>query len=448
MLLSVIIVNYNVKYFLEQCLYSVEKAIGAIGGEAGAELGTEAGVGSGGRLRAKSGARPAAEIIVVDNQSSDGSIAYLRPRFPRVQFIVNEENIGFSRANNQALKKAGGDYILFLNPDTVLPEDSLAICISFIKATPGAGALGVRMVDGSGCFLKESRRGFPSPWVAFCKLAGLTALFPHSRLLAKYHLGYLPEHKNHPAPILSGAFLFAGREVLDKTGGFDERFFMYAEDIDLSYRIGQAGYTNYYVADTTILHFKGESTRKDARYVKIFYKAMSQFRRKHFSGVLPGLFNGGVEAAIWLRAGISAMGRSFRTNRDSFRKGPTGADRKIRAGACRSWVTGDAETAEKLMRAFLDWKGPDPNEASGNGGSDDGDLRGIGARTLATDERRADEIIFCEGENFSFREIIGAVQRVGCRQSCKIHAAASSSVAGSHSKDGRGEAFEIKPGGV
>ena len=275
MVLSVIIVSYQVKYFLEQCLFSVEKALQGIEG------GTE--------------------VFVVDNHSGDGTLEYLRPKFPKVTFIAREDNLGFARANNLALEQAKGQYILFLNPDTILPEDACHICLSFMAATPGIGAAGVRMVDGGGRFLKESRRGFPSPWTAFCKLSGLTALFPHSRLLAGYYLGHLPEKQTHPAPILSGACMWIDRKALRQTGAFDERFFMYAEDIDLSYRIEQAGFTNYYIADTTILHFKGESTHKDVRYVKVFYTAMLQFRRKHFSGFFDRLFNALLGAVIRVR---------------------------------------------------------------------------------------------------------------------------------------------------
>lgn len=278
MVLSVIIVNYQVKYFLEQCLFSVEKALQGIGDT---------------------------EIIVVDNHSQDGTIEYLKPKFPTVKFLVQAENWGFSRANNLALDQAEGKYILFLNPDTILPEDFFKICLDFMDKTPGIGAAGVRMVDGSGRFLKESRRGFPTPWVAFCKLSGLTALFPHSRLLAGYYLGHLPEDQTHPAPILSGACMCVSREVLEITGAFDERFFMYAEDIDLSYRIEQKGFTNYYIADTTILHFKGESTRKDAKYIKLFYGAMARFRQKHFTGFFSRVFNGLLAIAIRIRTGLS-----------------------------------------------------------------------------------------------------------------------------------------------
>ena len=277
MVLSVIIVNYQVKYFLEQCLFSVEKALQGIEGE----------------------------IIVVDNFSRDGSVEYLLPKFPTVKFLAQTENLGFARANNLALGQAAGKNILFLNPDTILPEDFFHICLSFMDATPGIGAAGVRMIDGSGRFLKESRRGFPTPWVAFCKLSGLTALFPHSRLLAGYYLGQKPERQTHAAPILSGACMCIPRSVLDRAGAFDEQFFMYAEDIDLSYRIEQKGFTNYYIADTTIIHFKGESTHKDARHIKLFYGTMLQFRRKHFKGIFSRLFNNLIGIAIWIKVAFA-----------------------------------------------------------------------------------------------------------------------------------------------
>jgi GT2 family glycosyltransferase len=288
MILSVIIVSYQVKYFLEQCLFSVEKALREVDG------GTE--------------------IIVVDNHSMDGTLEYLQPRFPRVKFISLPGNEGFSRANNRGLNEAKGRYILFLNPDTILPEDACRICLSFMISTPGIGAAGVRMIDGGGHFLKESRRGFPSAWVAFCKLSGLTALFPRSRYFAGYYMGHLPANRTHPAPILSGACMWVDRVALERTGGFDEQFFMYAEDIDLSHRIEQAGFTNYYIADTTILHFKGESTHKDARYIKLFYTAMIQFRRKHFKGTLSRLFNHLLEIAVRLRMALASH-RSEATSR-------------------------------------------------------------------------------------------------------------------------------------
>lgn len=283
--LSVVIVNYNVKHFLEQCLYAVLAAA----------RGTDT------------------EIIVVDNHSSDGSMIYLPPKFPTVQFLENKENSGFAKACNQGLAIAGGRYILFLNPDTIVQEDCFEQCIQFMQSNPRAGGLGIRMIDGSGKFLKESKRSFPSPLTSLYKLFGLSRLFPHSRIFSRYHLGHLPEHSNNEVDVLAGAFMMIPKEVLNKTGGFDENFFMYGEDVDLSFRIQQAGYINYYFAGSTIIHFKGESTRKGSmNYVKMFYTAMSQFVRKHYGGSRASLFTGLIHAGIWFRAGLTAIGGFIR----------------------------------------------------------------------------------------------------------------------------------------
>jgi N-acetylglucosaminyl-diphospho-decaprenol L-rhamnosyltransferase len=263
MILSVVIISYNVKFFLEQCLSSLKKAV-----EGSSMLGG------------------LTEVIVVDNASTDGSLDFLRPLFPGYQFIQNKENLGFARANNQALLRCSGDFVLFLNPDTILAEDCLESCISFFRVWSDAGALGVRMVDGAGRFLKESKRGFPGPWSSFFKMSGLTKLFPHSKIFSSYYMGHMDEHKSHAVDILSGAFMMVKKAILDETGGFDERFFMYGEDIDLSYRIQKAGYLNYYFAGTTILHFKGESTGRDFRYVNLFYAAMILFLKKHTKGIV------------------------------------------------------------------------------------------------------------------------------------------------------------------
>lgn len=289
MQLSVIIVNYNVRFFLEQCLHSVIKAT----------VGIEA------------------EIWVVDNQSSDGSQTFLPQQFPRVHFIWNDTNLGFSKANNQALERAVGDYILFLNPDTIVAEDTFRICLDFFSRHPDAGALGIRMVDGAGQFLKESKRAFPSPLTSLYKLSGLAQLFPRSAVFARYHLGHLSEKENQVVDVLAGAFMFIPRAVLQQTGSFDEGFFMYGEDVDLSYRIQKAvhpqtgiAYQNYYVADSSIIHFKGESTKKGSlNYVRLFYKAMSQFVQKHYTDSSAGLFNAFVQTAIWGRAVLSALSR-------------------------------------------------------------------------------------------------------------------------------------------
>lgn len=285
MKLSVIIVNYNVKYFLEQCLLSVEKAA------AGIEH----------------------EVFVVDNDSSDDSLAMLNRRFPQVKVIANKENLGFSKANNQAIRQSSGEYILLLNPDTVVQDNTFKVCLDFMNAHNDAGALGVKMLDGKGNFLPESKRGLPTPWVSFYKIFGLSNLFPRSPKFARYHLGHLNENKNHQIEILAGAFMWMRRTALDKSGLLDEDFFMYGEDIDLSYRILKAGFKNYYLADTSIIHYKGESTKKGSlNYVYVFYKAMAIFARKHFSGTYASLFNLAIKLAIYLRAALSVIRRIFR----------------------------------------------------------------------------------------------------------------------------------------
>jgi GT2 family glycosyltransferase len=236
-------------------------------------------------LRSKAVAGVAAEVIVIDNNSSDNSVVYLQHAFSSIQFIANDENIGFAKACNQGISLAKGDHILFLNPDTIVPEDCFKKCIAFFAEHKDAGALGIKMLDGSGKFLKESKRSFPSPKTSLYKLFGLSKLFPHSKTFSKYHLGNLDENKDHEVDVLAGAFMMVRKEVLERTGGFDEVFFMYGEDVDLSYRILKAGYKNYYFSGSSIIHFKGESTRKGSlNYVLLFYNAMSVFVGKHYGG--------------------------------------------------------------------------------------------------------------------------------------------------------------------
>lgn len=388
MVLSVIIVNYRVRYFLELCLQSLQQTLRGL----------------------------ESEIIVVDNHSADGSTEALRPLFPGVNFVVNDENVGFARANNQALRLAKGKYVLFLNPDTVVPEDFAARCLSFLEETPGIGGLGVRMVDGSGRFLKESRRGFPSPWVAFCRLSGLSGLFPKSRRFSTYYMGYLPEGETHPAPVLSGACLWVSRATVTDLGGFDEQFFMYAEDIDLSYRLERAGYVNYYLADTTIIHFKGESTQKDIRYVRHFYTAMSQFRRKHFRKGLSGLLSVAAEIAIWCRAAVVGLIRVAGIGLARL----IGQDAKPGAEPVRTWVTGDIGEAGRVADV----------------------LTRTGLRVIVSEQTEADEIVICEGSDFSWRQGIAELEadapyRHG--RQVKFHVAGSCSATGSPDPNGRGE---------
>jgi GT2 family glycosyltransferase len=248
------------------------------------------------------------EIFVVDNNSTDGSRGFFENKFPQVNFTWNTKNEGFAKANNIALQQVSGDYILFLNPDTIVPEDCFEKCISFIQSKNNTIACGIKMIDGSGKFLKESKRAFPSPMTSLYKLSGLTRLFPKSKIFSKYHLGYLDENVNHEVDVLAGAFMMVPKKIIETVGGFDEKFFMYGEDIDLSYRIQKAGYKNFYFAESSIIHFKGESTKKGSlNYVKMFYKAMSVFVKKHYGGTRAGLFNFFIQIAIFIRAGLSAI---------------------------------------------------------------------------------------------------------------------------------------------
>lgn len=282
MQLSIVIVNYNVEYFLEQCLQSVFKAIKGID----------------------------AEVFVVDNNSVDGSVKMVKEKFPQTILFENKENAGFSKANNQAIEKAIGKYILLLNPDTVVEEDTFTKVLDFMESHPDAGGLGVKMVDGKGKFLPESKRGLPTPAAAFYKIFGLSKLFPKSKVFGKYHLGYLDNNKTHSVDVLSGAFMLMRKEALSKSGLLDETFFMYGEDIDLSYRITQSGYKNYYFPETRIIHYKGESTKKSSvNYVLVFYNAMVIFAKKHFSKQNARLFSLLINLAIYFRALLAIIQR-------------------------------------------------------------------------------------------------------------------------------------------
>jgi O-antigen biosynthesis protein len=283
--LSIVIVNYNVEFFLEQCLKSVYEALDGIEGE----------------------------VFVVDNNSVDLSVDMVRAKFPGVKLIENKENTGFSKANNQALALAEGEYALLLNPDTLVQKDTFRKTLEFMDLHPDAGGLGVQMIDGKGNFLPESKRGLPTPWVAFYKIFGFTRLFPKSPRFGKYHLTYLDKNETHEIDVLSGAFMMLRSSVIEKVGVLDETFFMYGEDIDLSYRITQAGYKNYYFADTKIIHYKGESTKKGSlNYVLTFYNAMKIFAEKHYSNNTLRAFLFFIRLAIFIRASAAIIHRFFR----------------------------------------------------------------------------------------------------------------------------------------
>ncbi|MBU1012889.1 MAG: glycosyltransferase family 2 protein [Bacteroidetes bacterium] len=256
MKLSIVIVNYNVKHFFRQCLNSVILAAKTL----------------------------SYEIICIDNHSVDGSSEMISKDFPQIKLIKNDINLGFGKACNQGIKIAQGEYILILNPDTVLENDSLTKPIIFMDAHPEAGSLGVKMLDGNGKFLPESKRGLPTPAAAFYKMSGLSKLFFPSRIFGKYYLDQLNKDEIQSVHVLTGAYMLIRKSVLEKTGYFDEQFFMYGEDVDLSHRIIQAGYKNYYFPETRIIHYKGESTKKESiEYVYSFYRAMLIFSKKHFS---------------------------------------------------------------------------------------------------------------------------------------------------------------------
>ena len=254
-----------------------------------------------------------AEVWVVDNQSVDGSVAMVREKFPWVKVIANQDNVGFSKANNQAMLQSKCKYQLLLNPDTVIEEDTLKKVVDYMEEHPEVGGLGVRMVDGKGVFLPESKRGLPTPAVAFYKIFGLSRIFPKSKRFARYHMGNLSEFETNEIEILSGAFMLMRKEALDKVGLLDETFFMYGEDIDLSYRIVQGGYKNVYFPETRIIHYKGESTKKSSvNYVFVFYRAMVIFAKKHFSQNNAKLFSFCINLAIYFRASLAILNRFIR----------------------------------------------------------------------------------------------------------------------------------------
>ena len=257
MQLSVIILNYNVRYFLEQCVLSVQKALENIDGE----------------------------IIVIDNNSSDDSCAMMKELFPNVKLIENKENLGFPKGNNIGVAQAKGEFICILNPDTVVAEDTFEKILGFVTSSAvemtsnDIGIIGCKLIDGTGNFLPESKRGIPTPFVAFTKIFGLYKI---SNFFGKYYAQQLSENQSGKVDILVGAFMVMKRELYNEIGGFDENCFMYSDDIDLSYMALQKGKSNYYFHETTVIHYKGESTIRDYNYMKRFQEAMQFFYKKHF----------------------------------------------------------------------------------------------------------------------------------------------------------------------
>jgi hypothetical protein len=254
--LSIVIVNYNVKEFLQNLLHSIEKASSNI----------------------------SKEIIIIDNASDDGSVEVIKDKFPSTKLIENKINVGFGKANNQGLEIARGEHILFINPDCIVSEDTFDKLITFFESNPNCGLAGCKILNSDGSLQLACRRSFPGPWTSFTKVTGLSGLFPNSKIFARYNLTYRDENKTYEVDAVSGSFMMMRRDVYKKTGGFDEQFFMYGEDLDLCYRVQKAGYKVFYVHNTQVIHYKGESTkRSNLDDTKLFYDAMHLFVKKHLS---------------------------------------------------------------------------------------------------------------------------------------------------------------------
>lgn len=384
-----------------------------------------------------------AEVWVVDNASKDNSIVYLQPMFPRVKFIANVENAGFAKANNQVLFQCRGKYVLFLNPDTLLAEDSLTKCIAFMEENKEAGALGIRMIDGSGTFLPESKRSFPSPLTSFYKLAGLSALFPASKTFSRYSLAYLDQYKNHEVDVLSGAFMLAKKNTLVELKGFDEDFFMYGEDIDLSYRIQKSRFKNYYFSESTIIHFKGESSHKGSlKYVKMFYQAMSIFVYKHYAGSSKQILTFFVRKAIWIRAGVSAIirvGLKARLLLGAFNIVPKRKQGKDKSKKQQLTIIAGSEEEYDEVKTLLANAGFQEGitgRASTNANKENA-VCTVTDLPFFVQNTTVKEIIFCWGE-LSYGGIIELLQHLPKKVPIRFHAKGTKSIVGSDSKDTNG----------
>ncbi len=385
MILSVVIVSYNVKFFLEQCLSSLKKAI-----DGSSVLNSNT------------------EVFVIDNASTDGTIDFLNPLFPDFCFIQNNINTGFAKANNQAVSLSKGDFLLFLNPDTIVAEDSLDICVSFFKTMPDAGAVGVKMIDGAGNYLAESKRGFPTPAASFFKMMGFTSLFPRSKLFSAYYLGHIHKDSPHSIDVLPGAFMMIRKMIIDIIGGFDEQFFMYAEDIDLSFRIKQIGYQNYYLPQSFIIHFKGESTRRDIKYVKVFYHAMELFIKKHFTNNYSSIHLYILKLGIRFRQALANLQLRFE---------------------------GSVKKPSSPIRIFI--KGTENEQQSWKNRLENKKI------FVVENQIEANEILYCEGPDLTWKSIIAEITNNKKSYAYKFHGTGTHSAVGSDSNRRQGDLFEI-----
>jgi len=379
MKLSIVIVNYNVQCFLELCLRSVQKACEKID----------------------------AEIIVVDNNSIDGSCRLVLEKFPNVKLIVNTENVGFSKANNQGVAEAKGRYVLILNPDTVVAESTFLEIVSFADDNSDLGALGVKLIDGTGTFLPESKRGIPTLKASFYKIMG------SSSTKGSYYANHLDENDTGTIDILVGAFMLLKTEVYKEVGGFDEDYFMYGEDIDLSYKLLKSGYKNYYLGSSKIIHFKGESTRKDVRYLKHFHGAMEIFYKKHFTSNF--IYNLGMKLGIkiWFLLKYLKMSNISILIKERTNVLYVG-DKKI---------TLDKQTSRKLN--FVKFRSY--NEVK---------------RYV---EKNSIEEIWLDASYLTYEKIIEFISKEHPKRVIyKIHAEETTYVIGSNSSDGRGEIIDLR----
>jgi GT2 family glycosyltransferase len=368
-----------------------------------------------------------AEVFVVDNSSTDGSREYLEKKFPKVIFKWNKTNLGFGKASNSVLKQAKGEYILFLNPDTLVPEDCFTLCISFFKSKVSCGALGIRMLDGSGHYLRESKRGFPSPMTSFFKMSGLASLFSSSRLFASYYQGHLPQKESNEVDVLSGAFMMLSKKAIETTNGFDENFFMYGEDVDLSYRIKQAGMSNYYFAGSSIIHFKGESTQKlSADYIRNFYEAMSLFVKKHYINKRGTIFF--MSGAIWLSKLMASL--NIKINK------PANAIVKVSSNTA---VLASQHTFTQIIHLI---KYADPpiliaGRIAVEKNDKDSAIGNVDEIKECLSRNKIAALLFCEGE-ISFKKIIETADKICGKINFLFHSGGSESIVGSNNKNANG----------
>ncbi|MCG7856895.1 glycosyltransferase family 2 protein [Flavihumibacter sediminis] len=398
MQLSVIIVNYNVCFFLEQCLATVEAA-----GEA-LEM----------------------EVIVVDNASTDGSMEYLPAKFPRVQFIRNAGNLGFAKANNQAMEIARGKYLLLLNPDTLVTEKAFRTSMAFFESHADAGCIGMRMFDGRGHFLPESKRGFPTSMNAFFRLSGLSTIFPQSSIFSGYYQGHLSPETVQEVEVLAGAYMMLRREVFEKVGPLDERFFMYGEDIDWSYRILKGGYINYYLPNPGIIHFKGESSSKDPSYIRHFYRAMQLFVEKHY-GRHSRLRQLMLQQAINMRMLMARAG----IHKGLWKKG---AGRKIREEAMQWTLVGDADSIKEVLDGLPEGTVKAALPVPGDQRPSVDGLQQQGAYGL----------VLCVGMRFTMSAALDYLRRLSGGMPVRFHCLGTGSMVGSDDRNSSGHAIGLK----